>query len=208
MQIHGHNEEFRNLRDLFGQSQSECILYGVCNEQGAAIAAQHAFLLADFEEVEQLVIEACDVEEHDRFGMQFQRLPGKNLEEFLEGAEAAGKDEEGVGEFSHEAFTGVHGVDDMQFLHALVGDFLVDEDVRDDADDAAVLGKGRIGDCAHETDVRTAVDQADVARGQRVSEFAGGFAVLGTAAFRGRTEDGDASATMGCHASTINGRVG
>ena len=73
--------------------------------------------------------------------MELERLPGEDFEHLFEGAEAAGQDEEGVGLLAHEGFAGVHGVDDVELGDAVVGDLKIDEDLRDDADDAASGGE-------------------------------------------------------------------
>ena len=103
--------------------------------------------------------------------MEAEGLPGEDLEEFFEGAEAAGKREEGVGLLSHESLAGVHGVDDVKLGDAAVGDFEIDEDLWDDAGDAATGGNGGVGDGLHKADVGAAVDEADIARGESVAEL-------------------------------------
>ncbi len=58
-------------------------------------------------------------------------------------------------------------LDDVQLGQAGVRDLAVDEHLRDDADDLAAGGQRGVGERAHQTDGRAAVDDADAALGQR-----------------------------------------
>ena len=111
-------------------------------EELAVLRLEHAFGDAVVEEDEELVVEAVDVEQKDGLRVDFEGVPGENLEELFEGAEAAGEDEEGVGFFSDEGLAGVHGAGDVELGDAVVGDLEIDEDLGDDADDLAVSGQG------------------------------------------------------------------
>ena len=84
----------------------------------------------------------------------------------------------------------------MEFGDALVGDLLVDEDVRDDADDVAAGGECGVRDRAHEADARAAIDEAEASGGDGAAEFFSGGAVLGASAVGRRAEDGDAFAIV------------
>jgi hypothetical protein len=84
----------------------------------------------------------------------------------------------------------------MELGDALVGDFLVDEDVRDDADDVAAGGECGVRDCAHQADARAPVDEAEAALRECAAELFSGGAVLRACAVCRRTEDGDAFAIV------------
>ena len=119
------------------------MLNGIGDEEYlAALRLEHAFGDAVIEKGEELVIEAVEVKQEDRLVVELEGLPGENLEHLFEGAEAAGKDEEGIGLLAHESFASVHGVGDVELGDAVVGDFEVDEDLGDDADDTASSGEG------------------------------------------------------------------
>lgn len=62
------------------QSKLECFLDRGSNQECAAIAAQHAFRLSNVHKLQQFVVKARRIDQHDGLGMQFQGLPGKNLE--------------------------------------------------------------------------------------------------------------------------------
>jgi hypothetical protein len=132
-------------------------------KQFAALRFEHTFGDAVVEEDEKLVVEAVDVEKEDRLRVEFKGVPGKDLKELFEGAEAAGKRDERVGFFSDERLAGVHGAGDVELGEAPVSDLVVDEDLGDDADDAASVGERCIGYGLHEPYSGAAVDEADVA---------------------------------------------
>ena len=98
--------------------------------------------------------------------MEFEGLPGEDFEELFEGAVTAGEGDEGVGALTDEGFASVHGGGDVEFGEAGMSDFEVDEDLGDDAGDAAAGGEGGVGDGLHEADVGAAVDEAEVAVGE------------------------------------------
>ncbi len=142
------------------------------------------------EEGEKWVVEVIDVEQHDRFLVELEGLPGKDFEHLLEGSEAAGKDEEGVGFFAHEGLAGVHGVGDMKLGDAVVGDLEIDEDLRDDTYDAASGGRHDFGYSRHEANGSSAVDEADASFGEGAPELLGCFSVDGISSVGGGAEDG------------------
>lgn len=156
----------------------------------AVLRLEHAFGDAVIEEVEQAVVEAVGVEEKDGFLMQAERVPGEDLEELLEGAEASGKRDEGVSVLADEGLAGVHGVGDVQLGDAAVGDFEIDEHLWNNADDFTASGKRGFCDGAHEADLRASVDDADVSFGERAAKSFGSHAVDGVGTVSGSAEDG------------------
>lgn len=142
------------------------------------------------EEGEERVVETVDVEQKYRFLMELESLPGKNFEHLFEGAETAGKDEEGVGLFAYEGFAGVHGVGDVELGDALVGNLEIDQNLWDDAYDAASSGKARLGYRRHEADGSSAVDEPNVFFGESAAELFGCFAVDGIVSVGRGAEDG------------------
>ena len=163
---------------------------GRYEEDLAVLRLQHAFGDAVVEEGEELIVEAVDVEQDDGLLVEFEGLPCEDFEHLLEGSEAAGQDEEGIGFLAHEGFAGVHGAGDMQLGDAVVGDLEIDEDLGDDAYDSTSVGEAGFGDGAHEADGGSAVDEADVLLGEGAAEVLGGFAVDGVGAVGGGAEDG------------------
>lgn len=161
----------------------EGLFDGVDDEKKiAGLRLEYAFGDAVVEEVEQLVIEAIDVEEKGWLLVQVQVLPGENLEHLLERAEAARKDEEGIGQLGHLGFARVHGGGDVQLGEAAVCDLELDEAFGDDSNDAAAAGKTGFGDGSHQTDVGSAVDDTDALFGESATEGDGSFKIEGIGA--------------------------
>lgn len=125
--------------------------------------------------------------------MEPEGLPGEDLEHLLHGSEAARKDEEGIGTLGHEGFASMHGVDDVEFGAAVIGDLFVDEDVRNDADDAAAAIDGCLRDGVHEADISATVDEADVAFGEGATEVNGSLLIDRITAGCAGAEDSDAA---------------
>jgi len=143
------------------------------------------------EEDEELIVEAVDVEKKNGLGVNFERMPGENLEEFFEGAEPTREGDECVGFFSDERLASVHGARDVEFGDAVVGDLKIDEHLGDDANDLSVSGQGCLRNSPHETHIGSAVDEADVASSERVAKFLGGGAVDRTGSIGGGAKDSD-----------------
>jgi hypothetical protein len=155
------------LTGNFSDQLREGGFHGVGYEkQLAALRFEHTFGDAVVEEDEELVVEAVDVEKEDRLRVEFKGVPGKDLKELFEGAEAAGKRDERVGFFSDERLAGVHGAGDVEFADAVMRDLEIDEDLGDDTDNLAFCCQGCFGNGLHETDIGPAVDDADVASGE------------------------------------------
>ncbi len=176
----------------FRQSQFQGFLDRVRHEQRATVAAEHALRLANLHKFEQFVVKTGYVDQNDGFGVEFKRLPGQDLEEFLKGAKAARQDQERDGELAHESLAGVHGVDNMELLHAAMDDFLVDKDLRNDAGYVTAGSQDGIGDGAHQADTGAAIDEAEGALSEQAAKLFSGRAILGPGTFGGRAEDGNA----------------
>lgn len=164
--------------DLFHSCQGQGFIDGAgFEENGTALGAKHALLDSGVEPGEERVVEAGDVDEDDGFAMEVEGLPGEDLEHLFHGAEAAGKDEEGVGALAHEGFAGVHGGGDVELGEALVGDLLINQDEGNDADDDAAGGEAGVCHGAHKADLGAAVDKADAATGEGSAEIFGGLLI-------------------------------
>ena len=96
--------------------------------------------------------------------MVAELAPGPGFEEFLEGADAPGQRQEGVGPFGHQALALVHGVDDQQFRAAAVRVLAFHQRARDHAHHPAAGGQRGVGHHAHQAAATTAVDQLAAVR--------------------------------------------
>src|SRR5262249_44915688 len=85
-----------------------------------------------------------------------------------------------VGQVGHQRLALVHGADDVQRRQPAVGQLLVHQRLRDDADRLATDAQYRVGEDAHEADVAGAEDEADATAGQQLAEWPGRVAVLRT----------------------------
>jgi hypothetical protein len=119
--------------------------------------------------------------------------PGNDFEQLFEGSVAAGKDEEGVGELGHAGLALVHGFDELEAREAAVSDLAVGEDVGQNADDGCSGGKGGVGDCAHETDFGSAVDESESCGSDSLAEGYCFSPESGDVAVGGSTINGDAA---------------
>lgn len=163
----------------------------VAEEHFTVLPLEQSFVDAVVEEAEELVVEAIDVEQKDGLLVELEGVPGEDFEEFFEGSEAPGERNECISSLTHEGFAGVHGVGDVQLGDALVGDFQIDQNFRNDADDFAAGGQGCFCCGAHEADLGSAVDEADVVLGESASESFGCGTIAWVRSISGGTEDSD-----------------
>ncbi len=110
---------------------------------------EDTFCDAVIEKIQQLVVKAVDVNEDRRLLMQTERLPGENFKHLFEGAEASGQDKKGIGQLPHHGLAGVHIGRDVEFGKSAMGDFEIDEDLRDNSDDAPAVEQRRFCDGLH-----------------------------------------------------------
>ena len=86
--------------------------------------------------------------------------PGHDLDQLVEGAGAAGQGDERVGQVGHPGLALVHGADQLEPGQAGVSDLALDEVLRQYADHLAARCQRRVGQQAHQADVRAAVHDA------------------------------------------------
>lgn len=146
---------------------------------------------AAIEEAKQIVEVAAGVEEADRLGVNAELCPGDGLEEFFEGAESAGKSDEGVGEIRHEGFASVHVGDEPHVLHTGVEKLAHGEQFGNYADDVATSCENGIGDDAHHADAAATVDEFDASFGQQMAQGFRGSSVFVAVANTGAAVDAD-----------------
>ncbi len=119
---------------------------------------------------------AALVDDHDRLAVEAQGPPGEDLEELLQGADAAGQDHEGVGTLEHLQFALVHGLDDHGLGELRMARFALQKEIRDDPDRPAPTVEDGIGDQPHQADAPSAIDQRYILGDQQPAEADGGVA--------------------------------
>lgn len=144
-----------------------------------------------------MVVVAAGVEEANGFVMNTKLGPGEDLEEFIEGSQAAGECNESIGKVGHHHLTFVHGFDDVERCNTVVFEFTRLEEAGDDSSYVTAGGEGGIGDGAHEAGAAAAVDEGDAALGQERSQMSGGLGVVWVDAAAGGAEDTDAGEWAG-----------
>lgn len=170
----------------------EGVFNGVGDEEKLAVfLLEHALGDAMVKESQEWVVEAVGVEQKNRLGVDFECVPGEDFEEFFEGAVASGQCDECVGAVGHHRLTRVHGTGNVEFGHAMMGNFKIDERLGNNADDAAASFKGSVCNCFHQSDIGSAVDEADVAIGKHAAQLLGCVAIDGVRTIGGGTEDRD-----------------
>jgi hypothetical protein len=99
--------------------------------------------------------------------------PGHGLHELVQGAEPAGQHDEAIRQVGHGRLSLVHRVHHLERGQALVGDLLVLEGARDHTVHLPALLQDSVCEEAHQPDVTTSVDEADLALDQQPSERRG-----------------------------------
>ena len=77
------------------------------------------------EERGELVVEARDVEQTERLGVQPELRPCRHLDDLFDGPETAGQRDEPVAELLHHRFAVVHRRDDVELGQTVVADLRV-----------------------------------------------------------------------------------
>ena len=163
---------------------------GTALQHAAVFGADEAFVDQVVEEGQQRVVETVHFEQAQRLGVVAQLAPGPDLEQLFQGAEPAGRGDEGVGQLGHARLARVHAVYHFQAGQALVADLGLLQALRDDPDHFAA-GVCGVRHGAHQTDRAATVDQGQAALGQVPAEGHGGFLVDRGSAGAGATEYAD-----------------
>src|SRR5207302_38798 len=112
---------------------------------------------------------ALDVEHADGLPVDPELRPRQDLERLFEGAEAAGKRDEPVGEPGHRRLPFVHRAHHPELREPGVGELARGEWSRNHADHLAALGEDRVGEHAHEAHRAAAVDEPEPRSQMRMS---------------------------------------
>ena len=136
------------------------------------------------------------VDDHDRLGVQAQCAPGQDLEELLEGADAARQDHEGVGALEHFVLALVHRLDHHGLGERRMARLATHQEAGDDADRLAARLQRGVGQHAHQADAAPAIDQGYALARQQLAQP------------RGRVAGGGAGAKAGAAENTKGGGYG
>src|SRR5438045_8951291 len=101
--------------------------------------------------------------------MQAKLCPCCDFKELIEGAKAARKGDEAIGEIGHESFAFVHTAYFVQGSQVLMSDFATKQGTRYDADDLTSIGQYSIGNDPHQSDAGSSVNQPEAARNEFLS---------------------------------------
>src|SRR5471032_2040031 len=142
------------------------------------------------ERLEGLPIAAL-VDDHDRLGVQAQGAPGQDLEELLQGADAARQDHESVRAVEHLELALVHGLDDHGFGEIRVARLALQQEARDDAHDLAAALEGGVRGQTHQADATSAVNERYPLAGDQVAQAGGGLAKGGIGSEPGTAIDAE-----------------
>ncbi len=85
----------------------------------------------------------------------------------------------------------MHRIHHQQFTETIVGDLTRGQRARNDANDATVMLQYAVGHRAHNAQAGAAVDQADVALCQHLSQLPGGFDMGRVSAWTGAAVNAD-----------------
>lgn len=97
------------------------------------------------------------VEQPDRFIVNAELTPRKNVAELVKRPEAARQSDEGLTPIRHSRFALVHALDDLELRQSIVGDLGACQSARYDANDVAAGFQRCIGEYAHQSDSPAAV---------------------------------------------------
>ncbi len=126
-----------------------------------------------------------------RLPMKAELPPRPNLEQFLERAQATWHSQEAIRQLGEQRLSLVHGRDDTEFREASVGDLVIDEMLRHDADDFTVGGERSLRQCAHKSRAPTAIHNASATLREIAAHLQRLFYVHWIATITCRTENAD-----------------
>lgn len=144
---------------------SQCSII-CCEEAVIRIFVEHGF--------EQIVASQC-IENTHGFAAQTEGFENVELEEFIEGSDAAGQDGEGIRDVFHRGFSLVHAFGDDDLSASFEGKSRTIEDFGDDGDDLSIGFGSPLCDGTHNALVVTAVNEIMALRGEHISEVFSDF---------------------------------
>lgn len=147
--------------------------------------------------MDQFIVESGDIEQGARLVMHGEAVPGEHFKKLVNGADAAGQGDEGVGKLRHEFLALRHCFDHFHALRARVGQLTPLQIPGDDSDHFASGVQAGIGHHAHESETSPTGDEADAAFRQSLAERQRRLRKGRIRAARGSTEDADGANRRG-----------
>ena len=103
--------------------------------------------------------------------MEPQLGEGEDFKQFLKCSNATRECDKPIGKLCHSGFAFVHGFHHAQLGQSLMGDFLINQRLRNDTGGRSASSDDRIGDNAHYADTRSTIDQFQIALRKRTAEI-------------------------------------
>ena len=113
------------------------------------------------------------IEESAWFPMNPELAPRPHFEDLLQSPQASRQGHKRIGERSHQCFSFVHALDDVQFREPPMPHLALPETARNDADGTPARFQDRIGDHSHQTDAPSSVHQRHVRLCEQPPEIVG-----------------------------------
>jgi hypothetical protein len=140
---------------------------------------------------------AIDIQQAHGLAVDAQLGPRENLEELVERAQPSWEGDEGVGDGCHAHLAFVHGLDDVEALHAFVRKLASFEEFGDDAYAAPTMREDAVGNLAHQPHVAAAIDELGALVGEQLAQLSCSEGEGGVVAAGGTAEDADAGEGSG-----------
>jgi len=153
--------------------------------------AQETLLDRSIQKRDQRLVIALKIEDPARLSMQAQLRPSPSFEQFVHGADTAGKGQKRIRKLAHQPLSLRHRLDDVQLGKPVMADFFLDQQLRDDSGDAAASSQGGIGERAHEPDTSASIHHLNPSARERHPERPRQITVIRAYARARSTEDAE-----------------
>lgn len=140
---------------------------------------------------QQVIVVAIEIENANGFVVQVELPPGEDFKKLVEGAIAAGQNDEAIRTIGHDFFPLVHGLCDDEFGQTGVANFFFFQKFGDDTENLSTVFQHSIRKDTHEADVTSSVHEPDVAFGQHSTGEPGDVGMEWIETFGGAAKNAD-----------------